>query len=183
MASEISYPTLTLLEKPVVEPLTLADIKIYLRIDGSSENSILTTFLSAAREAAEAYMKNSIIKQKWKLIFYGSMPNKIQLPRGPVSEIVSVKLFDEEENSTTISATEYYLNGKYSMCLNASYSSHRIEVEYYSGFSEDSADVPEIIKQGLLCQIAYMYENRGTGVGALDDAARSLFNFYKNIYL
>lgn len=183
MTNLTNYPSMELIEAPSVEPLTLADIKIYLRIDGSSEDSILTNMLKASREAAETYMKNSIIKQKWKLVFYKNVPVTIDLLRGPATEITSVKLIDEDDTETAVNSSLYYLNGKHKLCLKSSHSAHKIEIEYYAGFSEDSTNVPEIIKQGLLSQIAYLYENRGEGDSNLDDSARALFNFYRNINL
>lgn len=183
MTEFTNYPTIDLVEAPNFEPLTLSDIKIYLRIDGSSEDTILTTMLKSARQTAEAYMKNSIVKQKWKLTFFNSIPETIDLLRGPISSVTSVKLITKDAEETNIAASKYYLNGKHRMCLDKSYSAHKIEVEYYAGFAEDSASIPEIIRQGLLSQIAYIYENRGAGKHALDDSARALFNFYRNIYL
>jgi len=183
MSEKFKHPSLEKIENPTVEPLTLADLKIYLRIDGSSEDSILTSMLSASREMAEQYMRNSIIKQKHRLTYYGLIPTLVLLPKGPVSEIVSVKLFDSEGSSATLSSQQYYLSSKMQLNLNKSHSAHRIEVDYYAGFSEDTTDVPEIIKQGLLSQIAHMYEHRGTGRAGVDESAKSLFNFFKNYYL
>ena len=41
----------------MAEPLTLAEIKEYLRIDGEEENSLLTALLSAAISHSENYMQ------------------------------------------------------------------------------------------------------------------------------
>lgn len=41
----------------MAEPLTLAEIKEYLRIDGEEENSLLTALLSAALSHSENYLQ------------------------------------------------------------------------------------------------------------------------------
>ena len=41
----------------MAEPLTLAEIKEYLRIDGEEENSLLTALLSAALSHLENYLQ------------------------------------------------------------------------------------------------------------------------------
>ena len=41
----------------MAEPLTLTEIKEYLRIDGEEENSLLTTLLSAAISHSENYLQ------------------------------------------------------------------------------------------------------------------------------
>lgn len=41
----------------MAEPLTLTEIKEYLRIDGEEENSILTALLSAAISHSENYLQ------------------------------------------------------------------------------------------------------------------------------
>ena len=41
----------------MAEPLTLTEIKEYLRIDGEEENSLLTALLSAAISHSENYMQ------------------------------------------------------------------------------------------------------------------------------
>ncbi len=177
------YPKLELIENPEVEPLTLAEIKIYLRIDGNVEDEILTTMLKTSRQLAEEYMGCSIIRQKWKLTFFGRIDSNVALYKGPVNSVSSIKLYNRYNNASTIDSSKYYLNGKHSLCLDGVYSSHRIEVEYLAGFATDSANIPEVIRQGLLSQIAYFYENRGTGHNSLDHTARLLFNFFRNIRL
>ncbi len=44
----------------MAEPLTLAEIKEYLRIDGEEENSLLTALLSAAISHSENYLQATL---------------------------------------------------------------------------------------------------------------------------
>ena len=41
-------------------PVSLAEIKLFLRIDGEEENSLLATFLAAAQEHTENYLNASL---------------------------------------------------------------------------------------------------------------------------
>lgn len=177
------YTTLDLVEEPQLEPLTLSEIKLYLRIDGNHEDDMLMTMLKSSRYAAEEYMNNSIVKRKLKLTFFDFMPKEVRLLKGPVTNLVSISIIDSKDNKTAIPESRYSLKGKHTLSCDAPINGTKIEVIYEAGFSNISTDIPEIIKQGLLSQIAYVYENRGTGNHALDNSARALFNFYRNIYL
>ncbi|MEQ1790660.1 MAG: head-tail connector protein, partial [Rickettsiales bacterium] len=54
---------------PATEPITLAEAKLYLRVDSSSEDNLITDLIVAARMSAEAWLKNSLISQSWKLVY------------------------------------------------------------------------------------------------------------------
>ena len=46
---------------PVNEPWTLSDVKNYLKVDTSADDTLITTLISAARQAAESYLNMALI--------------------------------------------------------------------------------------------------------------------------
>src|SRR5690349_12950644 len=61
---------LTLITPPMVEPVSLAELKEFLRLDGSdtSQDSTIQSLALAARMHSEAYTKKRFITQSWRLL-------------------------------------------------------------------------------------------------------------------
>ena len=48
---------------PVIEPVTVDEIKLFGRIDGEEEDILIEGFIRAAREACETYLGRALISQ------------------------------------------------------------------------------------------------------------------------
>ena len=57
----------TLVSAPATEPVSLAEVKSYLRIDGTADDAVLTILIASARRSAEEYTKRAFITQTWQL--------------------------------------------------------------------------------------------------------------------
>lgn len=55
-------------QAPASEPITLADVKELLKIDGGSEDAFLTRLISVAREHVETMTGLALIDQGWRLV-------------------------------------------------------------------------------------------------------------------
>src|SRR5688572_29997630 len=78
---------LTRVSAPASEPLTLAEAKLYLRVDHTNEDALIGDMIVAARMTAESWLKRSLISQAWKLSYDDGIPDIVWLPMGPVSSI------------------------------------------------------------------------------------------------
>lgn len=58
---------LTLITPPAEEPVSLADAKLYLRIDIAEEDSLVSSLIVAARVYCENYLRQALITQTWRL--------------------------------------------------------------------------------------------------------------------
>jgi len=181
MTNNVNKYSIELYQAPESEPITLDEVKTFLRIDGDSENDSISIMISAARMAAEKYMRNSIISQKWKLSFDEITNCKVSLPYGPVTAIDSVNLISTSGESTEFSDTNYYLTaGNRSIYFSQIPNGRRVEIIFSTGMAEDATTVSALIKQGLLAHIAFMYERKQLDVEP-GSTAKSLYNFYRNI--
>ena len=95
---------------PASEPLSLAEVKTFLRIDGSADDSILTTLIASARIMAEELTGKSLITQSWKLAYDDAVPACVKLIYLPLQAISSVVAINDAEESTTINSTQYQVN-------------------------------------------------------------------------
>ncbi len=179
-----AYPNRLLqrITAPAAEPLSLSETKLYLRVDASDEDSLISNFISAARQVAEDYINISFINQSWKIGLDDYANFEVILPRGPVNSITSVKSITKTGVETTISSTSYHLNAASDrLCFDALVTGHRVEIVYATGFGADASDVPEALRQALLAHVAALYEMRGEGSVALPEQTKSIYTAYKTI--
>jgi uncharacterized phiE125 gp8 family phage protein len=174
----------TLVTAPAAEPVSLADVKTFLRIDGSDDDAVLTILIASARRMAEEYTKRAFITQTWKLVMdrftdYSGTPagnvapyliagiSFIQLSRQPIQSITSIKSTDSANLSTTVPTATYALDTSGgSILLNDTYSwpsslrdYSAVEIIFIAGWTSASL-VPEPIKQGILQHVAASYTNK-----------------------
>ena len=118
---------------PTVEPVSLDQFKSHVRVDSSftDDDSIMGTYLIAARQYAEQYTRRSFFSQQWQLtldhfptylqtstvnpavrrdwIYYSGIWNgmTIALPNSPVTAIDSITYLDTTGTQQTLSSSGY----------------------------------------------------------------------------
>ncbi len=156
-------PVLNVVTAPASEPVTLEEAKLFLRVEHNDEDAMITGLIVAAREAAEGYMKRSLVTQTLSVAFDDYAPMQFVLPRGKVQSVESVKFIDKAGDETLLTSGQYYLTaGNRALVFVVTPLSHQIEIVYLAGFGDADA-VPNAIKQGMKAHVAYMYENRMNG--------------------
>ena len=175
---------LTRITAPASEPLTLAEAKLYLRIDRHHEDTLLSDLIVAVRMIAESWMRCSLISQSWKLAYDGAIAESIWLPMGPVNSIISVVIVNQDTTTQTIDPSTYWLNAaQNAMVMLGPLIGFRIEITYNTGYG-DAATIPRPIKQGLLTHLAAMYDSRGeTGEMALPEQTVALYMPFREVRL
>ncbi len=178
------YPA-RLLERvtpPESEPLTLAETKLFLRVDGTEDDNLITDMISVVRESAEEYLRASLITQSWKLAFDSAAPEKVALPMGPVISLTTVKLITKSGNETVMDSSLYYLGASGTeLFFDQSAIAHRVEITYSAGFGA-STDIPQPIRQGMLLHAANLYSQRDLS-GVIPLPALDLYSPYRRISL
>lgn len=158
-----TIPYLILYTPPASEPVSLDEVKLYLRLDGNEQDGLLSQLIVSVRQAAEKYLKRSLITQSWLLAFDNCAPTTVLLPKGPVQSVTSVKIVARDGGETILATTGYYLNaGREKLVFDTPPVGHIVEVLYVTGFGAP-ADVPESVKQGMLSHIADLFDRRADG--------------------
>jgi uncharacterized phiE125 gp8 family phage protein len=83
---------LTLVEAPAVEPVSLAEAKAHLRVDGSAEDALIGGLIVAARQHVEAVTGRAFCTQTWELRL-GAFPGDeefVELPKAPLQSVQQV---------------------------------------------------------------------------------------------
>ena len=153
-----------------IEPVTLADIKNYLKIDHNHEDTLISSMITAARVQLETRLCRAFIRQKWSL-YLDMLPydNIIKLPVNPILSIDNMAMIDLADSYNVIAAENYvydiksdpsfikYIGAKPE--INSEFSALRIQ--FWAGYGVSGADVPAPICQAILHLVAFWYENRG----------------------
>jgi len=184
--------TIQIVTQPASEPLTLAEVKEFLRVDHSDDDATLAIFIKAARQLCESYTRLALMPTTFEEYFdefptaTGTFKDEIRLSRSPVSAVTYVKYIDGNDTTITTSASDYKTDlvsrparispdngwsGTYDT-INA------VFVRYVAGFA-DAASVPAPLKHGMMLVIGDMYENRTDSVKRLPTASEYLWNPYR----
>src|SRR5438094_4704069 len=97
--------TTSLVTGPATEPITLAEAKAHLRVDFTDDDALIAALITAAREAAETFMRRAILPQTWDLLLDGECGAafgplvavteiEIVIPRPPLIAVSFVKYTD-----------------------------------------------------------------------------------------
>jgi uncharacterized phiE125 gp8 family phage protein len=162
----ISY----LLAGPAEEPVTLAEAKAWVKVDGADEDALLATLITAARLHLESVTGRALLTQSWRLVL-DAWPagGEVRLPVAPLSALTAIRAFDEDGDEHTIGLAQFLVEPggtPVRLVLPATVAGmpvlrqrFGIEIDYVAGFGE-AADVPQELKQALLVLVAHWFEHR-----------------------
>lgn len=163
---------LTVVTEPAVEPVSLTEAKLHLRVDISDDDNLITPLIQAARETVEDISRRALITQVWKYIL-DEFPSgdEIVLPLPPLQSVASITYKDQDGSSFTFSSGDYIVNtdadpGKVVLGYGKAwpsttlYPTGAITVQFTAGFGDASTDVPRKYIQAMLLLIGHWYENR-----------------------
>jgi uncharacterized phiE125 gp8 family phage protein len=161
--------TYALIQPPLAEPLTLADLKGHIRVDGDDEDTLLASLIAVAREHLERATGLALISQGWRLYLDGWPDNgPLEILRGPVLSVDAVRAFDELGEESEVVLAGHVLDGvrrPARLWLRerpaARQAINGVEVDFTAGFGESGADIPDTLKRAMLVHAAHCYEFRG----------------------
>ena len=162
---------LVLTSGPAIEPVTLAEAKAHLRVDGTVEDTLIGSLIVTSRLHVEAALGLALITQSWSY-FIDAWPSgrALALPLRPVQSVTAVRLYAADESLETVPADHYLLDGvgvpaRLVRKANIAWAKPRriangIEIAFVAGYGSAVTDVPAPIRQAILLLIAHWYEHR-----------------------
>jgi len=156
---------------PTVAPITVDEVKLFARIDGSGEDSLIQTFIQAARENAERYLGRALIQQTMNMCLDYWPEGSIRLPRPPLISVSGVYTVDEDGVRAVYAASNYLsrvgtIYGEITVRaakqppINLNRDRGGIEIDWLAGYGPAGSNVPAAIRTGLMLWAATGYENR-----------------------
>lgn len=178
---------LRLITAPTAEPVSVETMKSHLRIDGSGEDTLITSYIKSARELGEGLARRAFITQTLELVISAwSRTGVLKLPRPPLQSVTSVKYKDS--NGEEYTWTDYVVDERSEpgvVVLKSTpsvglFESGAIAVRFVAGYGAAATAVPNAFVQGVLLTVAHWYENReavnvGSSVNEIPFGVQPLF--------
>ena len=151
--------------------LDLNEVKAHLKIDHTTEDSLIQSLLIAAIGQVENITNRRLLTQTWKAYADTWPANFFTMPFGNLQSVTAVKYTDEDNDQSTLAATEYIVDtvsdpGRVMLGVNKEwpndtlYPVNPIEIEFVCGYGVDPNFMPEVLKVAAMIMIGDMYTNR-----------------------
>jgi len=144
----------------VREPLTLAEVKQFLKVETAEENALLSMWISLAREACEQFTGRALITQDWRLDT--AVARRVGLSPGPVQQILQVDHIMGQQSETLESGRYECVRqgGDAELVLEKHPGQGRLVIDFRTGYGDDWNAVPLSLRQGMLRLVAHYHRFR-----------------------
>lgn len=146
-------------------PVTLAELKAYLRIATSDEDALLAALTRAAADACEAFTGRALIVRALEEMLPAAT-HWTRLGAAPVAAIDGVAGLAAADYAVDIDAA-----GEGWVRLLRTIDEKRIRVAYSAGMAGDPNGLPEALRHGIVRLAAHLYAHRDAGAPAAPPAA------------
>jgi len=94
------------------EPLTAAELKTALKIDVSTDDTLIEAYIKAARQTVEFATRRALINTTYTMTLDSAPTGRgaILLPVAPVSSVTSLKSYATDDTESTVSSSVYRLD-------------------------------------------------------------------------
>lgn len=100
-------PTPELVTPPASEPLTLAELKLHLRVDAPDDDDQITALGVAARQWIETALDRQLVTATWRVTLPWFTGWEIELPYPPLRSVGSITYKDAGLVTRTVSPSTY----------------------------------------------------------------------------
>ena len=187
MTTTIDNYGLSVSVEPTLEPVSLAEMKDWLRIDHTSDDDLISGLVASARKEVENLTRRSFINRT----LIQTQPDfpacdTLVLRASPVSSVTTVAYTDQNGDSQTLSASTQYrvvtdrirpyikLRDGITWPSVESGNDSAVTITMVAGNGATAATVAANVQTSIKMVVAYAYENRGDGrpVVRLDQVRR-----------
>lgn len=134
-ARRINRKSISVVTKPATLAVSLSDMKDYLRVDGTDDDSLITSFIESATDVVKQYLRRSLITETLELtmdgfgeaqedpllrlgsgvhtgsyVYLTGRGNEFDLPFLPIQSVTYIKTFDRDNTESTFDSAKYELD-------------------------------------------------------------------------
>jgi uncharacterized phiE125 gp8 family phage protein len=160
---------------PAVEPITLAEMKAYLRVDEdeTAQDDLISGLIKAARLTVEAASRRILIEQHWRVVLdRWPRDGVVLLPLSPLIAVDAIRITDASGAATQLPDGAFDADALSDppriIVKNApepGKSRNGISIELRAGFGAAADAVPATLKLAIRILVAHWFENRGDVAG------------------
>ncbi len=156
---------------PTIEPLTLDEVKLFLRVNHSAEDALINDLIRESRERCERVTGRQLLLATYQLTLddFPLGTGSLILPRPPLVEVLSITYIDTDGVSQTVSPTVYVADTQrqpgwlllaYGHVWPATLvAANAVTITYRAGYASAS-QVPSEYRNRLRQCVAHCYANR-----------------------
>ena len=160
-----------LLTGPAVEPVTLAEAKLFLRVEHDDDDDLIAALVAGSRIHVEAQTRRALITQTWRLT-RDAWPRSgrfFVLPV-PLVSLVAARIYKSDNTTQALDLSAFTLDKTAAPAMLAftpgtlpvpGRPAAGIEVDVTTGYGAAGENVPEPLRQAIRLLTAHWYENRG----------------------
>jgi uncharacterized phiE125 gp8 family phage protein len=162
---------------PTVEPITTAEAKAHMRVDITDEDTLIDTYIEAARQLVEETTGMVFVERTFRLDL-PCLDTEIILPKPPLISVSSVQYYDSDNNLQTLASSNYDVDvpgGRILISSTGTYPStyvrpDAVQITFTAGYESAAspkdyrAPIPERVKAAIKLIVADMNENREASI-------------------
>lgn len=158
---------------PSASPISLAEAKAQMRVEGTDDDTIIQRLIDAAVAFVDVQgvLGRAMITQTWGE-WIAPNPSTVMLSLGPVQSVSAIKYYDLDGALQTATLADFNVFGTPNRITITPKTGKAwpitqtrddaIKIEYVIGYGASSANVPQTVRHALLMLVAHWYENRET---------------------
>jgi uncharacterized phiE125 gp8 family phage protein len=167
-----------LVTPPTAMPVSTAEAKLHLRVDGTDEDNLIAALIAACTEYLDGYagvLGRCLVTQTWRQDF-DRWGKHLRLPL-PAATLASVKVRNSAGQLATVDTDDYSLlkdaRGSYVRFKDAYVypadlaQTQGISIEFTAGYGPEGAAVPAPLRLAILLGVGDLYTNREAKVEGL----------------
>jgi len=120
---------LTIVTVPTVEPVTLVEAKLFLKVDETADDTLITSMIKAARHACERYTSRALTERTGQVFFdriqgadypltegitigadLSFSASELFIPKPPLVSVTHVKTYDDSDVATVWDSGNYFVD-------------------------------------------------------------------------
>ena len=190
--------SLVLTSGPATEPVSVADAKAHLRIDGTAEDVLIGSLLLTSRLHIESALGLALLNQTWMLVLDRWPPGaSLDIPIAPLQAVTAVRVRNASGAATLVPPTSYLVDivskpprlvWNHAAQPYPGAAANGIEIDLAVGFGATAASVPAPLKHAILMLTAHWYEHRdpveiGSSTLRIPDAVTDLIQPFRKFRL
>src|SRR3954453_3340738 len=148
-----STMSLQLITPPAVEPVTVDDAKLHLKVDTTDDDALITRLITAARARAEWQTGRALNTQAW-ILWRDCWPQcrLIEIPLPPLQSVSSVTVYAPDGSATVLEPASYQVDAGSAparLTLKSMVSAptnlraiNAVAIAFSAGYGNEADDVP-----------------------------------------
>jgi len=148
---------------PSIEPLTLDEVRSYLRLSSGSDDALVLSLIAAARSHVERLTGRALLKQQWQMELKPPYPRSSPLVQRREENIIIHLLKPPLLGIQSVQAQEKdipYQKAGGKILLSTHFMEEEIRITYWAGYGETPALLPADLKMSVLMAVGCLYDRQ-----------------------